>query len=245
MFKTRIFTLLVAIVVLSGCVSTQEMITVDEASLSNNEVVVGIILTEAPLAETFYTGSIGLLDYAIIAGVNSTLDKHLNSLVFDDYPKIAQQLQTVLHNKGVNTLLIETPIALKEAEKLKRPSKGKSKTSFVGYQEKYNIDYLLLVHLQQVGTTRSYYGPVPTSEPVATVAMSGQIIDLATHDLKWFYDASSQQVIETPWDESEVQFPNLTTAIYQALETSTRELVGSLEGNPKNKVAAQQVASGQ
>ena len=114
--------------VLSGCVSTQQPITVDEAALSNEEVVVGIILTEAPVAETFYTGSIGLLDYAIIAGVNSTLDEHLSTLEFDDYPLIGQQLQAVLQEKGVNTKLIEQPIALEQAEKFKSPKESKTQT---------------------------------------------------------------------------------------------------------------------
>lgn len=226
----------------TGCVSTQQPVLISDSFLTNKNATIGILRTEVPLAETVYTGSIGLLDYGIISAVNSGLDKHLKQLSFEEFEQFHQSLETLLIKKGFTVKLIDEPMPIKKAEKLKMPAKGISKDNFQYYQDLYALDYLLLLDMKAIGTTRSYYGPVPTSEPVAQTRIIGQIIDLNTKKLEWYKDATTQVIIESPWDESKESYPNLTNSVYQSLNNALRVLRFDVD-NTNAETASQGVSS--
>ncbi|PWK53903.1 hypothetical protein [Pleionea mediterranea] len=235
----KLWSVMLLSLLLIGCGSMQKPIPITKSFYNNSGKTIGVLHTQAPEAETHYTGSIGLLDYAIIAGVNSDLDKHLRSLSFTEYKSFINSLKPELEKKGFKVVLIESTISIEEAEKLKSPSKGISQNDFSKYKEQFNLDFLMLIQMHSIGTTRSYYGPAPTSEPVAMTNLTGQIVDLNTNTLQWYSNINSTKIIPAPWDEEESNFPNLTNAVYQALNDSFRMI--NIELNQPKEKAVEQV----
>lgn len=222
------------VALITGCTPMQPNIALSSnAHQDLNGKTVAIVKVSAPEAETHYTGQIGLLDYAIIAGVNSGLDKHLKSLTFDSYDTIETKVQEALNKKGFTTKLISPHLAFEVGEDFKMPTEGKSKIPVEKIPGAEEFDYLLVLRMTAIGTSRSYYGPAPTSEPVGRAYIVGEIFKKDTKDLLWFHRADAEQVIPAPWDESDKGYPNLTNAVYQALEKAIRMITANLEhGQP-------------
>ena len=125
--------------------------------------------------------------------------------------------------------LINEPLTEDEVKNLKTPKEGVSQNDFSKYKEKYGLDYLMLINFKTIGTVRSYYGPVPTSEPLATSFITGQIIDLSTDKLSWYSDINIQKTIPSPWDEADSNYPNLTNSIYQSQNDAFRTIKSELK----------------
>ncbi len=220
----KYFTLFIATAILAGCASTQAPIKMSSQVFNNKDAVIGIVSTEMPEAAAQYTGSIGLLDLAIISGANSSLNKHLEKLSFEEYQELPQIIKASLDKNELSVKIIEKQISLDDAGDLERPKKGMSKDDFSKYKKDYGLDYLVLLKANAIGTTRSYYGFIPTSEPATQVSITGQMIDLKTKKLVWYLDSLSTNAIESPWDEADEKFPNLTSALYRTLNESIQKL---------------------
>ncbi|HWV14665.1 MAG TPA: hypothetical protein VN030_04475 [Cellvibrio sp.] len=230
--------LLLAFLATTGCATAQKPISFNLNPDANRTI--GIVQVEAPVPAAQYTGSIGLLDLAIIATANSGLNAHLKTQKFDgDYKELPKNLKTILENKGYKVVLIDKSIDIKAASKYKEYKNGVNTNDFSKYKTEHGVADLLLLNMSAVGTTRSYYGPVPLTEPTANVVIRGAIINLDNNKLEWLTTANSSKVIEKPWDESAKKWPNLTNAIYTAVNESTKLIQTEIE-NPElvNKTAA-------
>jgi hypothetical protein len=234
----KLFASLSLLLSLIGCATIQAPIPLSSNVFDYKTKKIGIIYTDIPKAETVYTGSIGLLDYAIISATNNSLDKHLATLSFPEYETFVKSIRENLENNGLDLVLVDPPLNRKAAKGLKRPTEGQSKNDFSTQQSKYNLDMILLIDFKSVGTTRSYYGFIPTSEPLAQSVITGQLIDLSSNELLWYSNTVTKKTIPTPWDEVDGSFPNLTTTVYQSLDESFKVINYELEGNtPLNIVA--------
>jgi hypothetical protein len=234
------FSLLLSLI---GCASIQEPISLSSNVFDDRNIKVGLIHTEIPTAETIYTGSIGLLDYAIIAGTNEGLDDHLATLSFPEYKEFITSIEETLEDKDLDLIVVDTPLTRESAKGLKRPTEGKSNNDFSSYQSQHNLDLLLLIDIKSIGTTRSYYGFIPTSEPLAQSVVTGQLIDLSSNQLLWYSNTVTQKTISTPWDEADNDYPNLTTTVYQSLDESFKKINYELEGNKPLNVVAENSAN--
>ncbi len=221
--------LLVALTV--GCVSIPSAIKLDETA-DIKDVKVGILLAEPVQADTFFTGSIGLLDLAIIYGMNQSLRDHLKTLDFKGFSKAGTGFAGILEEKGFVAELIEQPMSREAASKLKLHENGKSPNDLSSYADRY--DRVLLLRIGSIGTTRDYYGPLPTSEPVATATLIGELVDVKTKKVYWYQNLSATKVIPEPWDEQ--GYPNLTNSVYAALNDSTEKLKAALTFNTSNEL---------
>lgn len=220
---------LLLMIFLVGCASQQQPIALESSFYESTGKNIGILRTESPVATTVYTGSIGLLDYAVISAVNSGLDAHLATLTFSEYESFIDKLSASIGKAGFNVTVIDKPLTIQEAKDLKYPKEGISKNDFSEYKTKHNLDYLIVIHFRSIGTTRSYYSVAPTSEPLAMNNINGQIIDLNTNQLHWYANTVTTKSIQTPWDESTENYPNLTNAVYQALNDTLRGIVIELK----------------
>lgn len=207
---------------LVGCAAQQEPIALTSSFYADDGKNIGILRTEVPTATTIYTGEIGLLDYAIISAVNSDLDGHLATLTFPEYDSFIDEVSLSIKRAGFNVTVIDEPLTKEQTKNLNKPKEGISINDFSQYKSKYNLDYLMVINFRNIGTTRSYYSMVPTSEPSAISQINGQIIDLNTDALYWYAEMISRKDIQTPWDEKEARYPNLTNAIYQSLNDTFR-----------------------
>lgn len=225
----NILLITVTLIIATGCVSVQE--TIPFKPFKNTEASVGVMYVEPVPAETQYTGSIGLLDYAIIAGVNSSLDEYLKTLTFEDYPLLASSVTDKLKEKGYNARLVETPISLEIAKKIDAPKENVNKSDFKPVIQGEQMDYVVLIQKSAIGTTRSYYGPVPTSEPLAMTALNVQMVELATGNVMWYRNIRKVATIETPWDEPD-NYPNMTNSIYTNFNQAMQEVLAELDQLP-------------
>ena len=218
---------------LVGCVTPQAPVKLSTAVEGKTVLVVQ---GELPQAETQYTGSIGLLDYGIISAANSSLDEHLKALTFPEYQMTLSTLEKKLTEKGIKIAHYKSKLTADEMGKIKDAKEGKNMTDLTVYQAQSPTDYVLLVLPGHLGTTRPYYGPVPTAEPVAVAAMTIQLIDVKTNELKWYSQINATNTIVAPWDEK--SFPNLTNAVYKSVNDLSRMLDAELSsGNTASKVA--------
>lgn len=223
--------LLVAFLATTGCATVQKPISFNLHPDANRSI--GIVQVDSPVPAAQYTGSIGLLDLAIISTANSGLNAHLKTQKFDgDYKDLPKSLKTILESKGYKVVLIEKSIDSKTAGKFKEYKNGANTNDFSKYKTENGVTDLLVLNMGMVGTTRSYYGPVPLTEPTAHVVIRGAIINLDNNKLEWLTTAESSKVIEKPWDESAKKWPNLTNAIYTAVNESTKLIKTEIE-NPQ------------
>lgn len=214
---------------LVGCAAQQQPIALTNSFYEEGGKNIGILRTGVPIATTMYTGQIGLLDYAIISVANSGLDEHLATLTFPEYDSFIGELGLSIEQSGFNVSVIDEPLTKEETKNLSKPKEGISTNDFSRYKSKYNLDYLMIINFRSIGTTRSYYSIVPTSEPSATSWINGQIINLDTNELYWYADTISQKNIQSPWDEGEASYPNLTNAVYQSLNDTLRGVTQGLK----------------
>jgi hypothetical protein len=228
---TRILVILV-VVLMAGCVSIPPAIdlAIHEES---NDIKVGVLLAEPKQAEPHFTGSIGLFDLAVIYAMNKSLSAHLKTLEFKTFSDIRAGFVNVLEEKGFIVDIIEKPLPKVVADKLKLHKNGKSSNDYSSYADKY--DYILLIRIGSIGTTRDYYGPIPTSEPIATATLIGELVDIDTGRVYWYQNILATKLIPEPWDEKEQGYPNLTNAVYVALNDSAEKLKASLVSNASNK----------
>jgi hypothetical protein len=218
---------------LVGCVTPQAPVQLSSAVQGKSVV---IVQGELPQAETQYTGNIGLLDYGIISATNSSLDKHLKALTFPEYQMTITTLEKKLKEKGLTISHYGKKLTADEMGKIKAAKDGKNMTDLTSYLTTSASDYVLFVLPGHLGTTRPYYGPVPTAEPVAVAAVTIQLIDVKTKELKWYSLVNATNTIAAPWDEE--AFPNLTNAVYKSVNDLSRMLDAELSsGNTASKIA--------
>lgn len=233
-YITLCFTLLA-----SGCASIPTPI--DYRGVSKEQARIGIALSEPSKATTSYYGQIGLLDYAIIAGMNSGLDDYLASLSFEDYQSLTTDIQSIVSAQGHLPVVIEPAMSREEATKLKSHKDGVGQNDYRQYQEQHGLDYMLVLRLSSIGTTRPYYGPVPTAAPTTQAVIWGELVDLHSNRVVWFRNVDVKKSIQEPWDEPDQQYPNLTNALFQALNSALESVKLQLQ-NPQsaNKLVSAQ-----
>ena len=221
---------------LIGCVNIPEPIPLQIPS--DDKVNIGVILTEPPEAAAQYTGNIGLLDLAIISGANSALNSHLKTLTFEDYEALPAQIVEILEARGFHAQVIDQVIPRDIAKKLSSHKEGLSQNDFLPYLDNIDVDYVLLLNMSAIGTTRPYYGFLPTAPPQANTALWGELVNLGSKKVFWYKGINSLKTIPEPWDEPDQGYPNLTNAVYLSLN-EVLEMVKVELGNPEaEKVSA-------
>ena len=224
------FFFLSILVSLVGCASVQQPVSFNLKPESN--LSIGVVQVASPEPGAQYTGNIGLLDLAIIAAANGGLNKHLKTQEFaSDYQSLPKEVGKILESQGYKVVMIDKDIDAKAGAKFKNPQKGVNKTDFSKYKTEYGISHLLVLKMPMVGTTRSYYGPVPLTEPTAQAIINAMVVDLQSNKLEWYTTATSSKVIEKPWDEGDKKWPNLTNSVFTAVDEATKLIKTELE-NP-------------
>ncbi len=211
--------ILLSLLGLFGCAHVQKPITLDSNYLKPGKKV-GVLVANLPEGSFMPAGQIGLLDYAIISGANGDLEEHLKQVKANDFIQTKNQFLNILKKRGIKAVEIKEIVDLD-----KLPSNGEkegfSVKNFSQIKNKYDINDLLVLRLVNFGVTRNYYGFVPTSGPNGFAAIEGQLIDLNSHQLKWYYRESLQNAISEPWDEPGLKFPNVSEGVYKAIEQAS------------------------
>lgn len=222
-FLAIVFTVLFA----SGCAHVQPPISLPSTYLANNaKPTIGVVKASTPTARTVNTGSMGLLDYAIVAAMNASLTDHLESLDLSEFSDLHTLMIEKLKADGFKVVFIDDEINWERLPKFGEQV-GFAVKDFRDFKTKYHVDQLLVLQLVSAGTTRSYYGPMPTSEPQAFATAQGQLVDLSNNQLVWYFEAKENIAINGAWDEPDLQFPLITNSLYQCVESAKNNLQSS------------------
>ncbi|MDF2447260.1 MAG: hypothetical protein K0S46_2496 [Moraxellaceae bacterium] len=223
--------LVAAAAFLSGCaVTPQQPIAFAPAKLKEAPArQVGVVMTKLPKVDTAFPGAGCLLCYAAAATANGSLTRHTASLTHEDLPQLKTMVVDQLTRDGVAAKAIDEELDVAKLPKAKVKGPNLAKRDFTQLKEKYGVDQLLVIELQTIGFVRNYSAYVPLSDPKATFAGSGYMVDLNDNSLQWYREVLIQKAADGAWDEPPA-FPGLTNAYYQALELGKDDILTALKG---------------
>lgn len=192
-----------------------ERTPVDPALWQHKQMRIGIATAKTPPAMAVKVGAMGLLDLAINAAMASDLETHLGSLQPTRVPLMANLIETRLQAIGFSTVRIAGQIDPTTLPSRDPTAPGFYDRNVESIATSQGVDAILLLSVRQWGTSRSYYGFIPTDAPRATFVASGQLI---ARDGRLLWDemgVASGTTGNDEWDQAP-DFPNLTHALDEA-----------------------------
>lgn len=149
--------------------------------------------------------------------MNSSLNKHAQSLSHEDLPQLKAQLVEALVKKGQNAVVIDEPLDIKSLPDMSSKEPNVATKDYAVLKTKYNIDKVLVVQVTALGMTRSFASYVPTGAPNAFLNGMGYIVNLSNNTYEWYKPVSVSRAADGVWDEAP-KFPGLTNAYFQTIE---------------------------
>lgn len=217
---------LLACLALTGCAHVQPPVALDHQFWDGKEQTIGVAITVIPQPVLALTGTQGLLDLAVNTSVNSSLRGNVEKWQVKDLNTLPDAIVAKLKAKGYKAKRINEPVDLNTYKEVSF-REGYTIRDLSSIKTTYGVDRLLLINVQGTGATRSYYSVVPTSVPMAQIIGQGMIVDLNDSKLMWFKAFTVVQAAQGEWDEP--NYPNLTNAFYQAMDTSRQQMLGAFE----------------
>jgi hypothetical protein len=215
---------LLCLVLLTGCATPQPPVPMDQAFWNEKQERIGVAYTQVPAPTVILTGQQGLLDYAVNSGMASGLRAKVETWDASSLREIPQQVSVLLRDKGYSVVKLDEPINVEALKKVSEKT-GFTARDFQPLKAQNQIDKLVLFSFASVGTTRSYYSVAPTSVPVAQVVVTTYVIDLDDNRMLFYQPKVFSRAADGEWDEGP-EFPNLTNAFYQALDSTQQDLLG-------------------
>lgn len=225
-FRRAILALpLLCLALLTGCATPQPPVPMDQAFWNEKQERIGVAYTPLPAPTVALTGQQGLLDYAVNSGMASGLRAKVETWDTSSLREIPQQAAALLQEKGYTVVKLDEPINVEALKKVPSEKTGFTAMDFQPLKAQNQIDKLVLFSFASAGTTRSYYSVAPTSVPVAQIVVSTYVIDLDDNRMLYYQPKVFSRAADGEWDEAP-EFPNLTNAFYQALDSTQQDLLG-------------------
>jgi hypothetical protein len=225
--------LFLIIALLNGCATTTKPVSLAPSFWENKQQSIAVAVTKSNPPDATMTGAQGLLDLAINKGNAKQLIAYLAKM---DLPKLAalpNDFTTQLQARGFNTKKIDEPIDVTKLAKFS--GKSTETQQFSEYDlskfKEQGIDRILLISVNRVGTTRNYYGFIPTNPPQADLALTGQLVDLKTHELLWNTTVVNNSPVAEPWDQAP-NFDNVGVAVKSNLDQGVEKFEQSFFSGP-------------
>jgi hypothetical protein len=203
---------------LIGCAPAR--MSVKPSFWKETQLKVGVATMPAPKLAAYHAGSEGLLDAAINSAMAGSLEAHLQSLDTSKFATVADQYVEKLNERGLSARrLAKTVNPLTMQPFTEQSSSEFAERDMRPLAEKEGIDMLILLSLQQCGTTRDYYGFIPLGPPKALCVSKGEMIDLKTNQITWRAYPESKEAtlpVEGEWDQAP-DYRNVTRAVDRAM----------------------------
>ncbi|HEY8118152.1 MAG TPA: hypothetical protein VIE91_02820 [Methylophilaceae bacterium] len=218
---------------LFGCATVTKPVSLAPSFWENRQQSVGVAVTKSNHPEAFMTGNMGLLDIIINKGNAKNLIAHLEKLELPRLQQVSADFATQLQARGFNVKKIDQPIDPESMSKFSGQSSETIQYSQLDYRKykEQGIDRLLVISVDRVGTTRNYYGFIPTNPPQANLLIKGQLIDLNTNQLLWFTTVTNNSPIPEPWDQAPT-FENVTLSVNNNVEQGVEKFEQSFFSGP-------------
>lgn len=216
-----LFIMFVVMFFLSGCAATR--ISLKPSFWQEKELKIGVAVVSYPKVAAHKVGAQGLLDQAINEVLAAELKAYLRQVDITAFSSIADQFVQRLREEGKTVKKIDGLLDLEEFQSFKPTTSGNyTKVDFRSLSQKEDIDTLLLLSIERVGTIRSYYGFIPLGAPKALCQAKGQLVDLNNNEILWLYTMEEKEAsvpIEDKWSQPP-DYPNLNNALKKAVENA-------------------------
>lgn len=225
--KKRFVVSLIAVAVLSvGCATPrQSFVGLDKkGSLSNKASKVGVAMTPLPKIDTRFPGADCLLCIATASLLNSSLTSHTQKLPPEGLPEMKDTLAKLIRKQGAEAVVISDEITINELPDYGVKGNNIALKDFTGLKQKYAIDKILVLDVRRLGMYRNFSAYIPTSDPRAEFEANGYLVNLSNNTYEWYQTVSQSKGAQGNWDESP-DFPGLTNAYFQTLETGKDRLI--------------------
>jgi hypothetical protein len=210
--------LLIGIVVLfTGCASVQEPISVNQSIYQDgSENRIAVIMTPLPEPDLAFPGADCLLCLVTAEALHTSLSDHAEGLDGSEFKLSKTHLADRLRDKGVDAVVVDEPLVLRELPKVKSSSENSVGRDFSALAEAHNVDYVLVISVSAYGFNREFASYIPTSEPMAVFKGKGFMVDPKTNTYVWYRPFDMAMGVEGEWDQPP-EFPKLTNAFYQVV----------------------------
>jgi len=223
--------------VLVGCVN--KPVRMDAALLDFPDQSIHVVVGTPPVqGKVFKEGSQGLLDVAINDAMASGTSAHLATLPAEGFEPLVNASIKQLESRNVTVTRHPESIVFADLKKRKRPPKGQYKKDLSSIIESTDANYILLLHCEGYGASRSYYGFIPTSYPQAVVTVTGVMID-REHQIQWNHSNKYLTYVGENWKQPP-EYPLVTDALSQTWKAVEQDITGQLIGNEPIKQANKQ-----
>lgn len=212
---------------LAGCAAPKQAPLELKPSALAGATRVGVAMSALPKIEVALPGASCLLCIAVASAMNSSLSKHATTLSLDEFKQVKAQIASSLQKRGVQVVDLIQPIELNTLPSQPAAAPNSARKNFGALQVTHNIDKLLLVEVQAAGFQRNYSAYIPTSDPKGYIEGKAYLVDLKTHFYEWYQDFFILRSADGKWDEPP-NFPGLTNAYFQALESAKDSLLRPL-----------------
>lgn len=213
----RLFILAGVVALFSGCVSVQEPIAVTQSIYQDESANrVAVVMTPLPEPDVVFPGAGCLLCLATAEGLHTSLSSHTEGLDGSEFKLSKSHLADRLREKGVDPVVIDEPLVLRELPKVKSSSENAVGYDFSALAETYDADYVLVISVSVYGFSREFASYIPTTDPVAVFQGKGFMVDPTTNTYVWYHPFDVVKGVEGEWDQPP-EFPKLTNAFYQVV----------------------------
>jgi hypothetical protein len=219
--RLRLALLVVITTLLAACASKPLMPVqlAPDALSSGSQDRVGVALTKVPKPALYLPGADCLLCIIAAQTMNVQLGKHVDTLTSDDLPPLREQIVAALRKKGVNAQGIADEIDVSKLTDVPASDAEptRARKDFAPLKQKYGVDKLVVIQVNQVGIVRTYSAYIPTSDPKGVVRGVGYMVNLSRNSYDWYQPVDIQKSADGAWDEP-AKYPGLTNAYFQTLE---------------------------
>jgi hypothetical protein len=218
-----------ALSVLLGACAVKPQLPVDlgpEALAPAKQQKVGVAMARMPKPALSLPGANCLLCIVAAQAMNSSLGKHAETLSTEDLAGLKEQIAVALRKKGLTASVIPEDV---EVDKLAdAPASdavpNAARKNFGPLKQKFAVDKLVVVQIDQVGIQRNYSAYSPAGDPKAVVRGAGYMVDLSKNTYDWYLPLAVSKAADGNWDEPD-KVPGLTNAYYQAIEAGRDSLL--------------------
>jgi hypothetical protein len=228
--KTRSMLLLVGVAVLAvGCAAPrQSFVGLDKSSINGTSGKVGIVMTPLPKVDTRFPGADCLLCMATASLLNSSLTSHTQKLPPEGLPELKDTLAELIRKNGGEAVVISDPLKLDALPDFGGKGPNIARKDFSSLKQKYAVDKVLVLDVPLLGVYRNFSAYIPTSDPRAEIEIDGYLVNLSNNTYEWYQTFSEAKGATGNWDEPP-NFPGLTNAYFQVLETGKDRLVATFK----------------
>jgi hypothetical protein len=212
-----------------GCAGPrQSFVELNKSAVNGKSGKVGVAMTPLPKPDTRFPGANCLLCLATASLMNSSLTTHTQKLPLEGLPELKGKMAELIRQNGGEAMVIADELKLDALPDFASKGPNIALKDFSGLKQKYTIDKILVLEVPVVGVYRNFSAYIPTSPPRAELEIKGYLVNLSNNTYEWYQVFSESKGTDGNWDEPP-NFPGLTNAYFQMLETGKDRVVGTFK----------------